>query len=96
MNITLPTIVIKQNKQKENSATHSKQNLESADSCKPLLLLVERIYVSLSHALPAHSHRDIRRSRGCFSHVLLHPPRPFHQINKTVKFFTSLPHLFLL
>lgn len=34
MNITLPTIVIKQNKQKENSATHSKQNLESADSCE--------------------------------------------------------------
>lgn len=92
MNITLPTIVIKQNKQKENSATHSKQTLESADSCKPLLLLVERIYVSLSHALPAHSHRDIR-SRGCFSHVL---PPLLHQINKTVKFFTSLPHLFLL
>lgn len=43
---------------KENSATHSKQNLESADSCKPLplvVLLIERFFVFFSHAPLAHT-----------------------------------------
>lgn len=43
---------------KENSATHSKQNLESADSCKPLplvVLLIETFFVFFSHAPLAHT-----------------------------------------
>lgn len=92
MNITLPTIVIKQNKKKENSATHSKKNLESADSCKPLslvVLLIERFFVPLNHA-PLHTHTETSALKVAF---LIICPSP-HQINKTVKFSTPPPPSF--